>query len=301
MKKIWIDTDIGDDIDDALAFLLAMSNSEIEIVGVSTVFENTEARAKIASFLLEKGGLHNVPVYVGIGSPIKATSVFNDVVNVNKFPKTYISEKFEKSAISHKNAIDAIKDAAIANDGLTIVSIGALSNVAAFIEKYPMEAKKTQLVMMGAAKGLNLNEFNITCDPESAAKVFSSSIPKKIITLDCTFRCEVSEDKIKRLKALNSEVVSTVMDMYGKWGGKMILHDPLALSVALGKDFVTFEKGDLFVETEGKYSRGKCVDMTDFNWAKKGREDMLVSVDVDAEAFVEYFVTSIENLNGKFC
>ena len=51
--KIWLDTDIGGDIDDALALLLAMASKEVELVGVSTVFENTEARAKIAA-LAEK-------------------------------------------------------------------------------------------------------------------------------------------------------------------------------------------------------------------------------------------------------
>ena len=49
--KLWLDTDIGGDIDDALALLLDMACRE-EIVGVSTVFENTAARAQIAKRLL---------------------------------------------------------------------------------------------------------------------------------------------------------------------------------------------------------------------------------------------------------
>ena len=60
--KIWIDTDIGGDIDDALALLLAMASEEVELVGVSTVFENTAARAKIAKSLLNMGGFTHVPV-----------------------------------------------------------------------------------------------------------------------------------------------------------------------------------------------------------------------------------------------
>ena len=52
MRKIWLDTDIGGDIDDALTLLLLMSYENVEIVGVSTVFENTVARAKIAKKLL---------------------------------------------------------------------------------------------------------------------------------------------------------------------------------------------------------------------------------------------------------
>ena len=43
-KKILIDTDIGDDIDDAVALLTAMA-LDFEIVGVTTVFRDTQARA----------------------------------------------------------------------------------------------------------------------------------------------------------------------------------------------------------------------------------------------------------------
>ena len=48
MQKIIIDTDIGDDIDDAFAIALAARMPEAELVGVTTVFRNTEARAQLA-------------------------------------------------------------------------------------------------------------------------------------------------------------------------------------------------------------------------------------------------------------
>lgn|GEM_PF-4959076 len=39
MKKILIDTDIGDDIDDALAIAYALNSKSIEVVGITTAFE----------------------------------------------------------------------------------------------------------------------------------------------------------------------------------------------------------------------------------------------------------------------
>lgn len=45
--KILLDTDIGDDIDDALALALALEMPEMELVGVTTVFQNTEKRARL--------------------------------------------------------------------------------------------------------------------------------------------------------------------------------------------------------------------------------------------------------------
>jgi hypothetical protein len=46
-EKVIIDTDIGDDIDDAFAVALALKSPELEILGISTTFGDTEARAKI--------------------------------------------------------------------------------------------------------------------------------------------------------------------------------------------------------------------------------------------------------------
>ena len=45
-KKILINTDLGDDADDAVALALALRYDEIEIKGITTVFKNTKLRAK---------------------------------------------------------------------------------------------------------------------------------------------------------------------------------------------------------------------------------------------------------------
>jgi inosine-uridine preferring nucleoside hydrolase len=45
--KIIIDTDIGDDIDDAFAVALALRSPQLQILGISTTFGDTETRAKL--------------------------------------------------------------------------------------------------------------------------------------------------------------------------------------------------------------------------------------------------------------
>lgn len=42
--KVFIDTDMGLDVDDAIALTLAAYSPEIEILGVSTIFGDTRAR-----------------------------------------------------------------------------------------------------------------------------------------------------------------------------------------------------------------------------------------------------------------
>ncbi|MBQ9480850.1 MAG: nucleoside hydrolase [Clostridia bacterium] len=298
--KIWIDTDIGGDIDDSLALLLAMSVKDLEIVGVSTVFENTYLRAEIAKKLLTLGGKPNVPVYAGVGKPLNNEEVFHDAVNLNKPPKTYVKSVFGGVDVESGDAIAALKNAIEREGDLIVVTIGALTDIALLIKRYPDSAKKIKrLCIMGTAEKLNLNEFNVSCDPEAADIVFSSDIPKMIVGLDVTFRCKLNEEQTEKLLSCESDLVKTVMKMNGLWNNGMILHDPLALSAAWDCEFLTFEKGNLKVETEGRYSRGKCVNLRDFNWREEGREDMLVASRVDAEAFIGYFIESVLALDEK--
>lgn len=63
MKPLIIDTDIGDDIDDALALVFALHSPEVHVLGVTTVFGNTAARAKIAVRLLRTAGCDRIPVH----------------------------------------------------------------------------------------------------------------------------------------------------------------------------------------------------------------------------------------------
>src|SRR5437762_4041986 len=64
-EKIIIDTDIGDDVDDGFAVALALRSPELEIVGISTTFGDTESRAKLLDRLLGETGHENIPVAVG--------------------------------------------------------------------------------------------------------------------------------------------------------------------------------------------------------------------------------------------
>ena len=299
MKKVWIDTDVGGDIDDALTLLLAIASPQIELIGVSTVYENTVARAKIAKTLLKLGGKGNVPVYAGEGTPIKATYVHTIPLDVNRFPKTYEEGAFGAAEIK-EGGVEALHEALNAHTSLNIVALGALTNVAKLLQKYPEDGAKIEcLYIMGGAIELNLNEFNFSCDPEAAEAVLQSSVKKKVVSLDVTFQCALSKAQISRLKECKSELVKQVLRMSALWGNGMILHDPLTLGALLSDEFVEFKQGNLRVELEGYYSRGKCINLCDFNWGRAGRKDLYVSVSVEASEFCEYFVERVCTLDAR--
>jgi len=63
--KVIFDTDIGDDIDDAYALGFLLRSPEVRVLGVTTAFEDTHLRARLATRFLNSAGREDVPVYEG--------------------------------------------------------------------------------------------------------------------------------------------------------------------------------------------------------------------------------------------
>jgi purine nucleosidase len=70
-EKIIIDTDIGDDVDDAFALALAVKSPELQVLGLTTTFGDTEARARIADRFLGEVGRGDIPVLAGRATATK--------------------------------------------------------------------------------------------------------------------------------------------------------------------------------------------------------------------------------------
>src|SRR2546428_12451306 len=71
-EKVITDTDIGDDIDDAFAVALALRSPELQILGITTTFGDTETRAKLLDRFLAEAGRPEIPVAAGVPSPPKS-------------------------------------------------------------------------------------------------------------------------------------------------------------------------------------------------------------------------------------
>ena len=64
-----LDTDIGDDIDDAFALALALRSPELRLLGVTTAYGDTELRAKLVDRYLEAVGRTDISVDIGMPTP----------------------------------------------------------------------------------------------------------------------------------------------------------------------------------------------------------------------------------------
>jgi hypothetical protein len=84
-QKIILDTDIGGDIDDAFALALALSSPDIELLGVTTAWGDTQTRARLVDRLLCETGMQSIPVRAGVSMP--STVPINQARWAEAFPK----------------------------------------------------------------------------------------------------------------------------------------------------------------------------------------------------------------------
>jgi purine nucleosidase len=176
-EKIIIDTDIGTDIDDAFAVALALRSPEFDILGFATASGDTEARAKILDRMLGEVGREDIPVAVGIKTPLPAGATVDQ--------KVY-GERGHFAHPTHRSAVDFILEQIRRYPGeITLVAIGPLSNLGGLIDKSPESFRKVKrVVIMGgwiepfkpdygrAAAIEPTPEYNIRGDIAAAQKLF---------------------------------------------------------------------------------------------------------------------------------
>src|SRR5690348_8880289 len=125
VEKVIIDTDIGDDIDDAFAIALALRSPELQILGITTAFRDTETRAKLVDRMLGEAGRQDIPVAVGVPTDAR--------VGMSQRP---YAEGGHFARATHPAAVDFILDQIRRNPGeITLVCIGPLVNLGAIIDR----------------------------------------------------------------------------------------------------------------------------------------------------------------------
>lgn len=256
-KKILIDTDIGGDVDDALALALALNSPELEVVGITNVYLANEWRANVTRNMLKVYGREDIPVCTGAEKPLIGWWDENRIPNSSAdFASIEGDEKL--------CACDFILKMAKEHENLIVVAIGPLTNVALAIAKEPAIINRIRIVMMGGEIDKAHPEWNIVCDPEAARIVFESGVQIQMVGLDVTNRCRFTREDVDRIKQTGNprtDLLGEMMEMFIKnFGYLPILHDPLAMSVLLWDDLLVFEEKKILVETAGQYTRGLTID-----------------------------------------
>jgi inosine-uridine nucleoside N-ribohydrolase len=253
-EKAIIDTDIGDDVDDAFAVALALRSPELEILGITTAYGDTETRAKLLDRMLGELGRQDIPVAVGI--PTHATNVFTQ--------RRY-AEGGHFARATHPAAVDFIAEQIRRYPGqITLIAIGPLMNVGALIDREPETFRKLRrVVLMGGSIYRGYGDFeylpargpqpewNVLNDISSARKLFAAGVPLYVMPLDST---QVHLDEVKRAILFRSgtPLTDALTLLYHAWGGQTpTLYDVMTVAYILDTRICPVEPMRIRVDDKG--------------------------------------------------
>ena len=288
-EKVIIDTDIGDDVDDAFALGLAVRSPELQILGVMTTFGDTETRAKLTDRFLAEVGRADIPVLAG-----KPTTP--------KMPmsqRRYAESHFVKA--SHGDAVDFLLEQIRKYPGeITLIAIGPLMNVGAAIDKDAATfGKLKRVVLMGGSirRGYGdlgytppvpaMAEWNILNDVASAQKLFAAGVPLFVMPLDST---QLKLDEVKRafLFSQGTAVTDQLAILYHLWGQETpTLFDPMTVVYVLRPDLCPVQGMHIRVDEKG------------FTRKEPGAANAQVCLDSNAEDFFKFYLKRMAGADGK--
>jgi purine nucleosidase len=300
VNKIIIDTDIGSDVDDAMALSLAINSDEINLIGVTTVYGDTTLRAKLAKKLLQLCGSEHIPVCAGIEKPLLHN---REVWWSGHEGEGVLTD--ETITFETEHAVDFIIRTIMENPGeISLVPIGPLTNIAAAIIREPQIVKNLkEIVLMGGVSRLGDNslelppiEHNIKCDPESASLVFSSGAPIVMVGLDVTMKVRIDRDDIKQLEDSGRPLNLALVKLINRWLEYIKLdwtamHDPLAVSVLIDRSIVQTKRMNVKVQYDHQHPSGQTIATLD----EAGNVE--VCLNVDNKKFKELLLRKL--LGGK--
>ncbi len=269
MARLLVDCDPGHD--DAVALVVAAFYGEL--VGITTVGGNAPLADVTTNALLtcQLFGI-DVEVHAGAARPLVAEPRHApEVHGVSGFAGPSLPELTR--TVASNDGIEYLIETIRAEEGLWLVPIGPLTNVAlAFRQAPDLPAKLAGVSFMGGSATVGnhsaVAEFNVLVDPEAAAVVLDSGARIHMAGLDLTHQFPVDDGLVSDIKAVGTPGATVLSDLMisfldqmevlagGRLGG---LHDPCAVLAVTHPEVVESAPRHVAVELTGTVTRGMTV------------------------------------------
>jgi purine nucleosidase len=292
-----LDTDIGSDVDDALALALAIRHPGIDLRAVTTVSGDTTKRAHIAARLLAVAGLTGIEVAAGVRVDADAPNWFGH--------ETEGLPSGDEVPLSNRDGVDLL---CTVDPRTVVATIGMQSNAAAAVRRDPSLVDRIELLaVMGGSFGpiitldgteLPPGDWNFVCDPDGAVASLNAGFPILYVPIDVTVRCPLRRAHLDRLRT-GDELCRTLARLVDVWYEQRLvpqasasksdavafLHDPLTVACTVDRSFVTIERLSVRVELVDGVPRTLIGE-------RDGREADVVR-SVDAPAFADWWLETV--------
>jgi inosine-uridine nucleoside N-ribohydrolase len=286
--KVVIDTDIGDDIDDAFALALALSSSRLQVLGITTAWGDTDLRARLTERFLKQTGHGDIPVSAGVKTH-----------STNLFSQADWAQAEPEPPNGWPDAIDFLRDTIRRNPGqVTLIAIAPYSNIGALIDHDPGAFRQLKkVVLMGGSIRRGYDdlgyqpdrgpsaEYNVAMDIPAARKLFASGVPIYVMPLDST---QLKLDEVMRqvLFSRDTPMTEALLPLYEEWRAGThnvtpTLFDPMAVAATIDPTLCPTRPMRIEIDDKG-YTR--VVD---------GQANANVCLESDSDRFFHFYLPAI--------
>ena len=285
-EKVILDTDIGDDIDDAFALALLLHSPRVQILGITTAWGDTDLRARLVERLLQDTGHAGIPIAAGPAT--KSTNNFSQ--------RRYA----EGGAPQHwPDAAGFILDQIRRYPGeVTLISIAPFTTVAAAIHKDPATFRRLRrVVIMGGSIHRGYGdlgylpdhgpqpEYNVYSDIAASQALFTAGVPITMMPLDST---QLKLDEVLRstLFSQGTRTTDALTLLYQQWAGATgnvtpTLFDAMAAAYVLDPSLCPTQAMHIRVDERGNTIAGP------------GVPDANVCLNSDSDHFFHFYFRTV--------
>jgi len=291
-KKVILDTDIGSDIDDALALAYLLKEPRCELLGVTTVTGEADKRAEMCSAICQNIGRGDIPIHVGCDQ-----AMLVDLLQKQAQQAAALGNWPRKNFANNNTAIEFLRDTIRANPGeITLFAIGPMTNIGLLFATDPaLPALLKEVVLMCGKFYEAGGEWNALNDPHATAVTYGNTThakPPRHISygLDVTTKCVLSADEC-RARFKDIPVLAPVVDFAEVWFQRaphVTFHDPLAAACIFHPEICNHETGEVKISLAQP-----TLGWTVFH--KKDAGPHTVAKTVDAPCFFETYFNTLKN------
>ncbi len=233
-----LDTDTGDDIDDAFALGLALTSPELRLIGITSAWGDTALRTRMIDRILCETGREDIPVATGVATHRAGAAAFSQA------PWARAGQENPKH---HEDAVTFLLQQATMHPGeITLIAIAPLTNLGAAIDRDPATFRKfKRVVLMGGSVYRGYDdpgpspeaEYNIAMDPAAAQKLFHSGVPIFMMPLDST-QIAFDAQHSSQFASISTPLTDTIEVLTAEWSREThrtmpTLFDAVAVAYAI--------------------------------------------------------------------
>ena len=296
---VLLDTDIGSDVDDALALALMIRHPGFDLRAVSSVSGDTTRRARIARKLLHLAGRDDVEVAAGERGEVSHAARSPE----GGYEDEMLGDWPPDLSLSPRPGLDVLAEA-LATGTTHVATVGMQSNLAAVVAGDPtLAGRAAPITVMGGVfphpdpSGYQFpprHDHNLQVDQSASIRALNAGFRTLFVPCNVTFQTRLTPAQVDRLRTadpLCRELARQidVCHAHNRYpdGVMWRLHDPLAVATMVDRRFLTIERLPVTVAMHNGLVR-TFIDPLEGTSAE-------VVTAVDGEAFAEWWLESVLN------